>query len=142
MEEFPEAYIATHIRNWSSSLEGREQLAVIKFAEALETIPISLATNAGMDPIDTQVQLRAKISNNEKPKYGIDVINKKIADMNTRNVYEPLAVKEHIINGATEVASMILRIDDVIAASKSQTPPGPPGGEGAGGYGDGDYGDM
>ena len=95
-----------------------------------------------MDPIDTQVQLRAKISNNEKPKYGIDVINKKIADMNTRNVYEPLAVKEHIINGATEVASMILRIDDVIAASKSQTPPGPPGGEGAGGYGDGDYGDM
>ena len=95
-----------------------------------------------MDPIDTQVQLRAKISNSEKPKYGIDVINKKIADMNTRNVYEPLAVKENIVNGATEVASMILRIDDVIAASKSQTPAGPPGGGGAGGYGGGDYGDM
>jgi chaperonin GroEL (HSP60 family) len=96
-----------------------------------------------MDPIDTQVQLRTKISSSDKPKYGIDVINKKIADMTARNVYEPLAVKENIVNGATEVASMILRIDDVIAASKSQTPPGPPGGGGgAGGYGGGDYGDM
>ena len=93
-----------------------------------------------MDPIDTQVQLRAKICNSDKPKYGIDVINKKITDMNARNVYEPLSVKEHIVNGATEVASMILRIDDVIAASKSQTPPGPPGRWGGmgGGYGGGD----
>ncbi|MGB7665317.1 MAG: TCP-1/cpn60 chaperonin family protein, partial [Nitrososphaeraceae archaeon] len=138
----PEAVLSQQIREWSNSLEGRAQLAAEQFADSIETIPLVLAENAGMDPIDTQVQLRAKISNNEKPKYGIDVINKKIADMNTRNVYEPLAVKEHIINGATEVASMILRIDDVIAASKSQTPPGPPGGEGAGGYGDGDYGDM
>jgi chaperonin GroEL (HSP60 family) len=95
-----------------------------------------------MDPIDTQVQLRAKVGSSDKPKYGIDVINKKIADINARNIYEPLAVKEHIVNGATEVASMVLRIDDVIAASKSQTPPGPPGGGGAGGYGGADYGDM
>jgi chaperonin GroEL (HSP60 family) len=93
-----------------------------------------------MDPIDTQAQLRTKITNSNKPKFGIDVINKKIADMNARNVYEPLAVKEHIVNGATEVASMILRIDDVIAASKSQTPPGPPGGGMGGGYGNDDYG--
>ena len=72
----------------------------------------------------------------DKPKYGIDVINKKIADMTARNVYEPLAIKEQIVNEATEVASMILRIDDVIAASKSQTPSGPPGGGGGmgGGY--------
>jgi chaperonin GroEL (HSP60 family) len=55
---------------------------------------------------------------------------------------EPLAVREHIVNGATEVASMILRIDDVISASKSETPPGPPSGGGAGGYGGGGYGDM
>jgi archaeal chaperonin len=95
-----------------------------------------------MDPIDTQVQLRTKITNSDKPKYGIDVINKKIADMTARNVCEPLAVKEHIINGATEVASMVLRIDDVIAATKSQTPAGPPGGGGAGGYDGGDYGNM
>ena len=138
----PEAVLSQQIREWSNSLEGRAQLAAEQFADSIETIPLVLAENAGMDPIDTQVQLRAKISNIEKPKYGIDVINKKIADMNTRNVYEPLAVKEHIINGATEVASMILRIDDVIAASKSQTPPGPPGSGGAGGYGGGDYGDM
>lgn len=138
----PEAVVSQQIREWSNSLGGRAQLAAEQFADSIESIPLVLAENAGMDPIDTQVQLRAKISNSEKPKYGIDVINKKIADMNTRNVYEPLAVKENIVNGATEVASMILRIDDVIAASKSQTPPGPSGGEGAGGYGGGDYGDM
>jgi archaeal chaperonin len=135
----PEAIVSKEIREWSNSLEGRAQLAAEQFADSIETIPLILAENAGMDPIDTQVQLRTKITNSNKPKFGIDVINKKIADMNARNVYEPLAVKEHIVNGATEVASMILRIDDVIAASKSQTPPGPPGG--GGGYG-GDYGDM
>jgi len=138
----PEAIVSQEIREWSNSLEGRAQLAAEQFADSIETIPLVLAENAGMDPIDTQVQLRAKISNSNKPKYGIDVINKKIADMNAKNVYEPLAVKEHIINGATEVASMILRIDDVIAASKSQTPAGPPGGGMGGGYGGGDYDDM
>jgi archaeal chaperonin len=137
-----EAIVSQQIREWSNSLEGRAQLAAEQFADSIETIPLVLAENAGMDSIDTQVQLRTKISNSEKPKYGIDVINKKIADMTTRNVYEPLSVKENIVNGATEVASMILRIDDVIAASKSQMPAGPPGGGGAGGYGGGDYGDM
>lgn len=137
----PEAIVSREIREWSNSLEGRAQLAAEQFADSIETIPLVLAENAGMDPIDTQVQLRTKITNSSKPKYGIDVINKKIADMNVRNVYEPLAVKEHIVNGATEVASMILRIDDVIAASKSQTPPGPPGGGMGGGYGGGDYGE-
>jgi archaeal chaperonin len=138
----PEAIVSQQIREWSNSLEGRAQLAAEQFADSVETIPLVLAENAGMDPIDTQVQIRAKISNSEKPKYGIDVINKKIADMTARNVYEPLAVKENILNGATEVASMILRIDDVIAASKSPAPSSPPGGGGAGGYGGGDYGDM
>lgn len=138
----PEAIVSQQIREWSNSLEGRAQLAAEQFADSIETIPLVLAENAGMDPIDTQVQLMTKITNSDKPKYGIDVINKKIADMTARNVYEPLAVKENIVNGATEVASMILRIDDVIAASKSQAPPGPPGGGGAGGYGGGDYGDM
>jgi archaeal chaperonin len=135
----PEAIVSQKIREWSNSFEGRAQLAAEQFAECIETIPLVLAENAGMDPIDTQVQLRTKISNSDKPKYGIDVINKKIADMSARNVYEPLAVKENVVNGATEVASMILRIDDVIAASKSQTPSGPPGGM-SGGYGGGDYG--
>jgi thermosome len=135
----PEAIVSQRIREWSNSLEGRAQLAAEQFADSIETLPLVLAENAGMDPIDAQVQLRTKITNSDKPKYGIDVINKKIADMAARNIYEPLTVKEHIVNGATEVASMVLRIDDVIAASKSQTPPGPPGG--GGGMG-GDYGDM
>jgi len=137
----PEAIVSREIREWSNSFEGRAQLAAEQFADSIETIPLVLAENAGMDPIDTQVQLRTKITNSSKPKYGIDVINKKIDDMNARNVYEPLAVKEHIVNGATEVASMILRIDDVIATSKSQIPPGPPGGGMGGGYGGGDYGE-
>ncbi len=130
----PEAYIATHIRNWSSGLEGREQLAVIKFAEALETIPISLATNAGMDPIDTMAELRAK--QNKGMKWtGINVKSTNVLDMYKQNVLEPVVIKEQIIKSATEAACMILRIDDVIASSRSKG--GPPGGgmPGMGGMG-------
>ena len=128
----PEAYIATHIRNWSSSLEGREQLAVIKFAEALETIPISLATNAGMDPIDTMAELRAK--QNKGLKWtGVNVRNTTVADMFKQNILEPVVIKEQIIKSATEAACMLLRIDDVIASSKSKG--GPPGGGMPGGMG-------
>jgi archaeal chaperonin len=136
-----EAVLSQQIREWSKSVEGRAQLAAEQFADSIETIPIVLAENAGMDPIDTQAQLRAKITS-KKPRYGIDVINKKIADMTAKDVYEPLAVKEHIINAATEVASMILRIDDVVAASKSKDMPSGPGaaGGGPGGYGGDDYG--
>ena len=128
----PEAYIATHIRNWSSSLEGREQLAVIKFAEALETIPISLATNAGMDPIDTMAELRAK--QNKGMKWtGVNVRSTTVADMFKQNILEPVVIKEQIIKSATEAACMLLRIDDVIASSKSKG--GPPGGGMPGGMG-------
>ncbi|HET9806792.1 MAG TPA: thermosome subunit beta [Nitrososphaeraceae archaeon] len=128
----PEAYIATHIRNWSSGLEGREQLAVIKFAEALETIPISLATNAGMDPIDTMAELRAK--QNKGMKWtGINVRSTNVLDMYKQNVLEPVVIKEQIIKSATEAACMLLRIDDVIASSKSKG--GPPGGGMPGGMG-------
>ncbi len=128
----PEAVLSQQIREWSKSVEGRAQLAAEQFADSLETIPIILAENAGMDPIDAQAQLRAKITGN-KPRYGIDMSHKKISDMAAIDVYEPLAVKEYIISSATEVASMILRIDDVIAATGSK---GMPSGPGAGG---GDY---
>ena len=130
----PEAYIATHIRNWSSNLEGREQLAVIKFAEALETIPISLATNAGMDPIDTMAELRAK--QNKGMKWtGVNVRSTTVSEMFKQNILEPVVIKEQIIKSATEAACMLLRIDDVIASSKSKG--GPPGGgmPGMGGMG-------
>ena len=128
----PEAYIANELRQWSSSQEGRAQLAVQKFADALDAIPLNLAENAGMDPIDTMTELRAKQSKGSKWT-GVDARNTVVADMYKQNVLEPLVVKQQIIKSATEVASMILRIDDVIAASKSKMPAMPPGGGGMGG---------
>ncbi|HEX2557129.1 MAG TPA: thermosome subunit beta, partial [Nitrososphaera sp.] len=125
----PEAYAAAKLREWASTLSGREQLAAEKFAEALEVIPLSLAENAGMDPIDTLTELRSKQSKGAKWT-GVDARNAKIADMSKLDVVEPLVVKEQIIKSATEAASMILRIDDVIASSKSGGPSGPPGGMG------------
>jgi thermosome len=141
----PEALISEAIRDWAAKLPGREQLAAERFAEALETIPLTLARNAGMDVIDTQVQLRSKVADSQKPKYGIDVVNGRIADMANRNIYEPILVKENVINAATEAAAMILRIDDVIASSKTKDAPHGPsgmGGAGAGGMGGAGAGGM
>ncbi len=133
----PEAEMATRILKWTDTLTGREQLAAQKFAEALETIPIALATNAGLDPIDTMVEIRAKHAEGGK-WFGIEAKQGKVTDMHKENVIEPLAVKEQIIRSATEAACMILRIDDVIASGKSKGPSGPPGG-GMGGMGGGDF---
>ena len=136
----PEATIARQLRQWAESLPGRQQLAAEKFADAVESIPLTLAKNAGMDAIDTQVQLRSKTSKEQKPKFGIDVINAQISDMTLKNVYEPLLIKENVLNAATETASMILRIDNVIAAATGKSSQGaagmPPGGPGMPGMGD------
>jgi archaeal chaperonin len=132
----PEAEAAYQLREWAQKLSGREQLAALKFADAIEVIPLTLAENAGMDPIDTQVDLRAKHGKAAGKWFGVDALNGKIANMYDKSVVEPLAVKLQIIKSATEAASMILRIDDVIAASKMRTPSGPPGG-GMGGPGGG-----
>ncbi|HKY54355.1 MAG TPA: TCP-1/cpn60 chaperonin family protein, partial [Anaerolineales bacterium] len=129
----PEALASLKVREWAATLSGRSQLAAEKFADGIETIPIVLAENAGMDPLDTQVQLRSKITATGKARFGIDVINGKVADLAAKEIYEPLAVKEQVINAATEAACMILRIDDVIAASKPKDMPKPGG---AGGMGD------
>jgi archaeal chaperonin len=133
-----EAYIANELRGWASNLQGRAQLAVQKFADALDSIPLSLAENAGMDPIDTITELRAKQGKGSKWT-GIDVRNAKVTDMFKQDVVEPSVVKEQVVKSATEAASMLLRIDDVIAAGKSKMPTGPPGGGngGMGGYGGG-----
>jgi thermosome len=122
----PESFVAGKLRDWSSTLSGREQLAADKFAESLEVIPLALAENAGMDPIDTLTELRSKQAKGSKWS-GIDARSGKIVDMSKLDIVEPLSVKEQIIKSATEVASMILRIDDVIASSKSGAG-GPPGG--------------
>ena len=119
----PEAFAASQLKTWADNFDGREQLAIKKYAEALEVIPLTIAENAGMDPIDTMATLRSKQNQGQKWT-GIDAKNTKIADMMAINVLEPIVVKEQIIKSATEAACMILRIDDVIAIS------GGPGGGG------------
>jgi thermosome len=130
-----EAELAHRLRQWANSLSGREQLAVQKYADSLESIPLTLAVNSGMDPIDTQVELRAK-HGQDKKWWGVNCLASKCSDMEAEEVYEPTAVKEQIIRSSTEAASMILRIDDVIAASKMKEPSGSkgpkPGGDGGG----------
>jgi thermosome len=121
----PEALLAAFLRDWSESFDGRQQLAIKKFAEALEIIPLTIAENAGMDPIDTMVSLRAKQSEGKKWS-GINAKDGKVSDMLSLNIVEPVVVKEQIIKTATEAASMILRIDDVIAISGAPGG-GPPG---------------
>jgi len=121
----PETYAATKLRSWAKSLIGREQLAAEKFADALESIPLTLSENAGMDPIDTMTYLRSRQQKGEKWT-GIDVMKGKISNMKSSDIIEPLAVKLQIVSAAAEAACMILRIDDVIATQKSAG--GPPGG--------------
>jgi chaperonin GroEL (HSP60 family) len=135
----PELEVASQTRKWAETLSGKEQLAAIAFADALEVIPTTLAENAGLDPIDILVELRSR---HEKGDVwaGVDVFSGEVNDMTERDVYEPLVVKEQIITSASEAAVMILRIDDVIAAGKSGMPSPPPGGAGGmGGPGDMDF---
>ena len=122
----PEALLAAFLKDWSNRFDGRQQLAIKKYAEALEVIPLTIAENAGMDPIDTMVTLRAKQSDGKKWT-GINAKEGKVSDMLSQNIVEPVVVKEQIIKSATEAATMILRIDDVIAISG-----GPGGGPGGG----------
>ncbi len=121
----PEAFVAAQLKEWADNFDGREQLAIKKYAEALEVIPLTIAENAGMDPIDTMVNLRAK-QNQGKKWTGIDARNTQVADMLSIDVIEPLVVKEQIIKSATETANMILRIDDVIAITGGPGGGGPP----------------
>jgi archaeal chaperonin len=122
-----EAYLSGRINEWADGFEGREQLAIKKFAEALEVIPLTIAENAGMDPIDTMVNLRARQSQGQKWT-GINAREQKVENMLSLNIIEPVAVKEQIIKSATEAACMILRIDDVIAISANKGGGGMPGG--------------
>ena len=123
----PEAYLAGKIKQWADSFDGREQLAIKQYAESLETIPLTIAENAGMDPIDSLIALRAKQNSGEKTT-GINAREGKIGDVYSLDIVEPLVVKEQIIKSATEAACMILRIDDVIAISGGSSAGGPPPG--------------
>ncbi|MFH0897877.1 MAG: thermosome subunit beta [Candidatus Bathyarchaeota archaeon] len=124
-----EIEVASRVKKWAEKLSGKEQLAAIGFAEALEVIPSALAENAGLDPVDILVELRARHEKGERCA-GVSAEGG-VKDMSELGIYEPLVVKEQIVKSASEVASMILRIDDVIAAGRSQAgPPRGPGGMG------------
>ena len=120
-----EAYLAGQLNEWADSFDGRESLAIKQYAEALEAIPLTIAENAGMDPINTIISLRAK-QNSGKKGSGINAKEGKVGDMYSLNIVEPLVVKEQIVKSATETACMILRIDDVIAISGGGGPGMPP----------------
>jgi archaeal chaperonin len=129
-----ELEVSRMLKKYAETLPGREQLAVRAFAEAFEAIPTTLTENAGLDPIDVLSELRARHEKGETWA-GIEVNNGKVQDMAKAAVYEPLSVKKQIIKSGTEASTMILKIDDVIAAGKSRAPPMPPGGPGGAGGG-------
>jgi len=123
----PEIELAQQISNYAESLSGREQLAVQAFAKAMEIIPRTLAENAGLDPIDVLTELRSSHDKGNKT-FGINVFTGKVMDAWREGVIEPLKIKTQAITSASEVANMILRIDDVIARGKDSGPGGmPPG---------------
>lgn len=110
-----EVELARRLREYSKTLGGREQLAVDEFASALEFIPLTLAENAGLDPIDIITELRARHMAGEVSA-GLNLLSGKIEDVLKAGIIEPLKIKTQAINSASEVATMILRIDDVIAS--------------------------
>ena len=138
--------IALRLRDEAAKIGGREQIAFESFAEALETIPRTLAENAGLDPIDILIELRKSHKGGQKSA-GVNIATGKVDDMAKLHVVEPIRVGRQAIQSATDAAVMILRIDDVIASKSSPPPsgggPGGPGGGmgGMGGMGGGDFGD-
>jgi thermosome len=148
----PEAELALGLRDYADSVGGREQLAVEAFADAIDVIPRTLAENAGLDPIDSLVDLRSQHDAGDTT-VGLDAYTGDIVDMESDGVVEPLRVKTQAVESATEAAVMILRIDDVIAAGdlkggasddddEDDAPGGPGGGMGGMGGGMGGMGGM
>ncbi len=128
----PEVEVAKELRKFATSLTGREQLAVLSFAEAIEVIPRTLSENAGLDPIDMLTETKVQHDSGNKWA-GIDVFSGKVVDAWKAGVIEPLKIKVQAIKSASEVAELILRIDDVIAGGEGSgkgggMPPMPPGG--------------
>ena len=123
----PELEMSKTLRKYAETLPGKEQLAAKVFAECLESIAVTLAENAGLQPIDVLSELRSRHDSGETWA-GIEVLEGKVQDMSKIGIFEPLTVKKQIIKSASEAATMILKIDDIIAAGKMKAPPGPPGG--------------
>ncbi|MFG1530517.1 MAG: TCP-1/cpn60 chaperonin family protein, partial [Thermoplasmata archaeon] len=123
--------LSVKLRKFAPTVGGREQLAVEAFAQALEVIPWALAENGGYDSINTLIELRgAHEGAHANRNVGVNLADGKAADMWKLKVVEPLRVKRQALSSATEVATMVLRIDDIIASKKST----PPAGGGGGGH--------
>ena len=119
-----ETEVAKELRKYATKVGGREQLAVEAFADAVEVIPRTLAENAGLEPIDIIVELRATHEKEDGKYHGVNVFTGKVQNSFEKGVIEPAVVKEQAIKSAAESAAMILRIDDVIAATKPKEGPG------------------
>jgi chaperonin GroEL (HSP60 family) len=119
----PEMLVAENLRQFASTLEGREQLAVKAFADAVEAIPLTLAENSGFDPLDSLAALRNATSQGKA--FGLDIATGQPTDMLAAGIVEPLKVKTQAIKSATEAATMVLRVDDVIAAKREELAPKP-----------------
>ena len=115
----PEVELAKQLREYANSLSGREQLAVLAFADAMEVIPRTLAENAGLDPIDMLTELKSQHDKGNK-WHGIDAFTGKVTDAWAAGVMEPLKIKTQAVKSASEVAELILRIDDIIAGVSSK----------------------
>ena len=123
------------MRAYANEIGGREQLAIQKFADAVEVVPKTLAESAGMDAIDVLVQLRNKHRTKDGSVYGVNIFKNELGNMNSLGVYEPLKVKQQAISSASEAAEIILRIDDMISSRGKAPAGGPPGMGGMGGHG-------
>ncbi len=113
--------IAMQLRDYAASVGGREQIAIEAYASAMESIPRTLAENAGLDPIDVLIEMRKQHKAGKKYA-GLNPYSGKVEDMKKLNVIEPYRIGRQAINSATDAAIMILRIDDVIAAKGSPAP--------------------
>ncbi|MEM4272572.1 MAG: thermosome subunit beta [Candidatus Bilamarchaeaceae archaeon] len=134
-----EMSLATALNEYAVEIGGREQLAIQAFAESIESIPRTLAENAGMDSIDAIVSLRNRHKGGKGPSFGVNVFKGEIADMEALGVLEPAKVKKQAISSATETTRLILRIDDIIASKGSKGGPTPPSSPGGGADMGGDF---
>jgi len=115
-----EVELSKRLYDYATKIGGREQLAIEAFARALETIPRTLAESAGLEPIDVLAELRSVHEKEDGLWYGVNVFSGKVEDMLKLRVLEPVSVKIQAIRSAVEAASMILRVDDVIAAARTE----------------------
>ena len=128
-----ETELSLRLRQYAATVQGKEQLSIQAFADALEIIPKALAMNAGLNAIDSMIELKTKHGGKGGRNFGLNVYTGKSVDMVKAGVVEPLRIKTQAVESAVEAVQMILRIDDVLAATQVKPPAGPQGGPG--GYG-------